>query len=174
MCTSLTAQGKVNSSEGHSLICRGRQQRARLPCNLSQSVVLERGRQWSPAPSCLFPSLPRFFGLFFFYQHLSQRRSLLANPAIHHSRSRGPVPSYFSVLVPAKTSNARANIKEERETKTRRPKQSRSCAISDALFDPFITYKSTFLDQRKMYPHKNKALLTEIHLSRMFFFLKHQ
>lgn len=62
VCTSLTAQGKVNSLEGYSLICPGRRE-SQAACNLSQSAVLERERQWSPALSCLFPSLLLFINI---------------------------------------------------------------------------------------------------------------
>lgn len=62
VCTSLTAQGKVNSLEGHSLICPGRRE-SQTACNLSQSAVLERERQRTPALSCPFPSLLLFINI---------------------------------------------------------------------------------------------------------------
>lgn len=127
VCTSLTAQGKVNSLEGHSLICLGGLE-SQAACNLSQSAVLERERQRSPALSCLFPSL------LLFYQHLSERRSPLAYPAIHHSCSSRPVLSFFSILDPAKTKNIKTNIKEERERETDTPSKTKEmCYFRNCL-----------------------------------------
>lgn len=136
MCTSLTAQGKVNSLEGHSLICPGRRG-SQAACNLSQSAVLERERQWSPARSCLFPSLLLFInichgvGLCWFIL-----------PSIIVT-----VPGLLGLILASrssKTKHKKTNIKEEGGTKTHRQKQSRCGAISNTVFSPFITYAWTF------------------------------
>lgn len=116
VCTSLAAQGKVNSSGGHSLICNAWSNLCKRATMLVTSHNQWYLRDWERERerirencqlccsllSCSFLSLsisPSF------YQHSLRRRSLLALTVVRHSLNSWPVLPYFSLLGPAKTKN---------------------------------------------------------------------